>query len=256
MLVSQQLRPIRYIDFVAIEEHFVDFSDPRLFSLLQNHDILDIKDFPEVESFLPIPGDADCLVPLLHKLLRESVTNTMVHADYNGRQGIVITKDADGFVFANPGRLRIPISEAVSGGVSDPRNGTMLKMFSLIRFGERAGSGLNGIMHVWKKVFHTDAHIYEKEGDIDRTILSLPFGGHEQDVKAMLQFYDNPGEYSEEDFVSPDKSMAAKEGADEKEMRDGDNASMGLQRGFTEGVYRGGLQGAYRGGAECRQLVA
>lgn len=27
-------------------------------------------------------------------------------------------------------------------------------MFSLIRFGERADSGLNGIMYVWEKVYH------------------------------------------------------------------------------------------------------
>lgn len=137
----------------------------------------------------------------IHKLLREATTNCMVHADYDGRQGIVITKDKEGFVFANPGRMRIPVAEAVGGGVSDPRNSTMLKMFSLIRFGERAGSGLNGIMHVWKNVYHTEASIGEKSSEVDRTVLTLPFGGNEQDVKAMLQFYDDPNEYSIDDFV-------------------------------------------------------
>lgn len=141
----------------------------------------------------------------IHKLLREATTNCMVHADYNGRQGIVITKNAEGFVFANPGRMRIPLKEAVGGGVSDPRNGTMLKMFSLIRFGERAGSGLNGIMHIWGKVYHTEATIGEKTSDVDRTVLTLPFGGHEQDIESMLQFYDNPNEYSVADFVLPEE---------------------------------------------------
>lgn len=139
----------------------------------------------------------------IHKLLREAVTNAMVHADYNGRQGIVIKKDSSGFVFANPGRLRISVAEAVSGGVSDPRNSTMLRMFSLIRFGERAGSGLNGIMHVWRQVYHTEPKISEKESDVDRTVLTLPYDGHEQDVEAMLQFYDDPNEYTVEDFVVP-----------------------------------------------------
>ena len=78
--------------------------------------------------------------------------------------------------------------------MSDPRNSTILKFFSLIRFGERAGSGLNGIMHVWKKVYHTDASICESDGEVERTILSLPFDGHEQDVNAMLQLYDNAEE--------------------------------------------------------------
>jgi len=129
----------------------------------------------------------------LHKILREAVINSLVHADYFGRQGVVISKDKNGFVFANPGRMRLPISEAVEGGISDPRNGILLKMFSLIRFGERAGSGLNGILYVWNKVFQANAKIEEKE-NIDRTILTLPFEGHEQDVKAMIQMYDNPEE--------------------------------------------------------------
>lgn len=129
----------------------------------------------------------------LHKILREAVINSLAHADYFGRQGIVISKDKNGFVFANPGRMRLSISEAVEGGISDPRNGILLKMFSLIRFGERAGSGLNGILYVWNKVFQVNAKIEEKE-NIDRTILTLPFEGHEQDVKAMIQMYDNPEE--------------------------------------------------------------
>lgn len=47
-------------------------------------------------------------------------------------------------------------------------------------------------MHVWKKVFHTDATIDEQQGEVTRTILSLPFNGHEQDVDAMSQLYDDP----------------------------------------------------------------
>lgn len=31
-------------------------------------------------------------------------------------------------------------------------------------------------------------------GEVERTVLTLPFGGHEQDVNAMLQLYDNAEE--------------------------------------------------------------
>ena len=127
----------------------------------------------------------------MHKLLREAVVNTLSNADYWGRQGVVISKNKEGFTFANPGRLRISKSEAIGGCTSDPRNSTILKFFSLIRFGERAGSGLNGIMYVWNHVYHTEASIDEKDGEVDRTILTLPFNGHEQDVDAMLQLYDD-----------------------------------------------------------------
>ena len=139
----------------------------------------------------------------LHRLLREAVTNCLVHADYYGRQGIVVSKNKDGFVFANPGGMRISKSEALSGGVSDPRNATLLKMFSFIRFGERAGSGLNGIVYVWKKVYHTAPEIFVKE-EYDRTFLKLPTLGKEPDVEAMAEFYPDEEETSDKQAINID----------------------------------------------------
>ncbi|MDE6523413.1 MAG: putative DNA binding domain-containing protein [Muribaculaceae bacterium] len=126
----------------------------------------------------------------IHKLLREAITNACVHADFYGRQGLVIQKSEEGYRLSNPGTVRISISDAIEGGISDPRNGIMLKIFSLIEFGERAGSGLSGICKRWEKVYHTPVTIEETHKDgVDRTILTLSTGGHEQDVKAMLELY-------------------------------------------------------------------
>lgn len=126
----------------------------------------------------------------IHKLLREAVTNMAVHADFYGRQGLVIQKSSDGYILSNPGSVRISITEAINGGISDPRNGIMLKIFSLIDFGERAGSGLSGICKIWEKVYHTPALIEETHNNgVDRTILTLTTGGNEQDVDAMLELY-------------------------------------------------------------------
>lgn len=47
----------------------------------------------------------------------------------------------DRIIASNPGTLRISIGELEVGGVSDPRNGTLLSMFSLLNIEERAGSG-------------------------------------------------------------------------------------------------------------------
>ncbi len=127
----------------------------------------------------------------IHKLLREALTNACVHADFYGRQGLVIHKSEEGYRLSNPGTVRISISDAIEGGISDPRNGIMLKIFSLIDFGERAGSGLSGICKQWEKVYHTPVTIEETHKDgVDRTVLTLSTGGHEQDVKAMLELYD------------------------------------------------------------------
>lgn len=126
----------------------------------------------------------------VHKLLREAITNACVHADFYGRQGLVVQKSADGYKLSNPGSVRISISEAIDGGISDPRNGIMLKIFSLIDFGERAGSGLNEVCTVWEKVYHTPATLEEShKNGVDRTILTLSTGGNEQDVEAMLELY-------------------------------------------------------------------
>lgn len=153
------------------------------------------KILPKLQADLKIPfvlrGNQRIDDTPVHKLLREALVNALSNADYYGRQGIVIAKNKDGFSFSNPGRLRISKQEAIGGGISDPRNGIILKMFSLIRFGERAGSGLNSILHIWNKVYHTDAYIAEKIGEVDRTILSLPFDGNAQDVDAMLKLYDD-----------------------------------------------------------------
>ena len=78
----------------------------------------------------------------VHKALREALANCQIHADYHGRRGLVIIKKRDSITMANPGGFRIEVDAAKSGGVSDPRNGTMLKMFNLIDIGERSGSGI------------------------------------------------------------------------------------------------------------------
>lgn len=86
----------------------------------------------------------------VHQALREALANCLVNADYYGRQGLVIIKKRDQITMSNPGSFRIEIDAAKSGGVSDPRNGTMLKMFNMIDIGERAGSGIPNIFRVWR----------------------------------------------------------------------------------------------------------
>lgn len=152
------------------------------------------KVLPKLQSGLKIPfvlhGNTRVDETPIHKLLREALTNTCVHADFYGRQGLVVQKFADMYKFANPGTIRISITEAVNGGVSDPRNGVMLKMFSLIEFGERAGSGLSGIYHVWERVYHKAATISETHNSgVDRTTLTLSTDGNEEDIDAMLELY-------------------------------------------------------------------
>lgn len=45
--------------------------------------------------------------------------------------------------FSNPGCLRLPAEVVEGGGVSDPRNKTLMTMFNLIGRGDKAGSGFD-----------------------------------------------------------------------------------------------------------------
>lgn len=84
----------------------------------------------------------------VQEAVREAVANALIHAYYRLPRGIVIEKGKTYFKFSNPGKLRITREEALKGGVSDPRNENIFKMFNLLGIGERAGSGLENIqMH-------------------------------------------------------------------------------------------------------------
>ena len=71
-------------------------------------------------------------------------------------------------------RFSVEINAAKSGGVSDPRNGTMLKMFNLIDIGERSGSGIPLIFGAWREQGWVVPAVTEQL-EPERTILTLPF---------------------------------------------------------------------------------
>ena len=112
----------------------------------------------------------------MHKALREALCNTLSNADYYGTRGIVIKKYRDRIEFSNPGSMRMSIEEAFAGGNTDPRNETILKIFSLIKIGERAGTGIQTILHVIN-MFGYSKPIIEESFNPDRTKLTI-FIGH------------------------------------------------------------------------------
>ena len=88
--------------------------------------------------------------------LREALANTLIHADYYGQRGIVIVRKPESLDFANPGTLRVELETALQGGVSEPRNAIIMKMFNLIAIGERAGSGIPSIREAWRRYYRRD----------------------------------------------------------------------------------------------------
>jgi len=84
-----------------------------------------------------------------HEAVREALVNTLIHANYQGRLGILIIKHPKGFSFRNPGLLRISKEDLFKGGKSDCRNKVLQKMFQYIGMGEQAGSGYPKILRAW-----------------------------------------------------------------------------------------------------------
>ncbi len=114
--------------------------------------------------------------------LCEALANALIHADYHGSRGIVILKQAEAVVFSNPGTFRVDVREAKNGGVSDPRNAALLKMFNLIGVGRGTGSGMPQIFHAWKNRGWEDPLVQELFAP-DRTTLTLALGdGIQSDV--------------------------------------------------------------------------
>ena len=128
----------------------------------------------------------------LHKTVREATVNMLANADFYGRRGVVVQKGAEGFRFANPGSMRVSLTEAIQDSASDPRNGVMMKMLAMVKYGERAGSGLQGIFKTWQSVYHCAPKLeVTTSGGVDRTTLTLGFEGHQPDIEAMKLLYDN-----------------------------------------------------------------
>ena len=108
----------------------------------------------------------------VHKALREVLANALIHADYHGRQGIVVEKHFRTITFSNPGTMRISKSVAVAGGTSDARNTAIFNIFALVDIGERSGMGLANLHGLWKKYGYAEPKITESY-DPDRTVITV-----------------------------------------------------------------------------------
>ncbi|MEE4381450.1 MAG: RNA-binding domain-containing protein [Pseudomonadales bacterium] len=109
----------------------------------------------------------------VHEALREALVNTLVHADHEESPGVLVRRTPDGYLFRNAGRLRVPLEHLYDGGVSDPRNPSLQKMFQLLGLGEKAGSGIPKILRAWHEQEWLRPLITEAP-DRELTTLKLP----------------------------------------------------------------------------------
>lgn len=112
--------------------------------------------YPRLVDGLDVPFKLDRTATRLeethvHEALREALVNALIHADHQSSRPINIVKRPDAFIFQNPGRLRIPREQLYQGGITDPRNPNLQKMFQMLGLGEKAGSGFQKILRAWRE---------------------------------------------------------------------------------------------------------
>ena len=107
------------------------------------------------------------------KAQRELVLNALIHADYRVSGGVRVMLYPDKLVTVNPGTFRVSISRAVEGGISDPRNPILMKMFMLIGMAEVSGQGMRRIVETCRDL-HLDPPTFTEESEPMRVVATLP----------------------------------------------------------------------------------
>ena len=108
---------------------------------------------PKLVSDLKRPFRLEGMVRIddtpVHKAIREAVVNMIIHSDYLITGVLKIIKTNKGFLFSNPGSLKLPISTIYEGGHSVARNPRIQTMFRMIGYGDNIGSGFPTILNPW-----------------------------------------------------------------------------------------------------------
>lgn len=110
---------------------------------------------------------------IVHEAVREAFVNSLIHADHRGQGGVIVEKYRDRLEFSNPGTLLLDIDQILRGGVSECRNRTIQTMFSLLGYGEKAGSGFDKIRQSWRSQ-HWRSPKIEETNRPDRVRVVLP----------------------------------------------------------------------------------
>ena len=149
----------------------------------------------------------------IHRSVREVVANALIHADYHGRQGIVIDKYPKRIEVSNPGILRISKAVAVAGGTSDARNAKIFNIFSLVKIGERSGMGLSQLYGNWEEAgyarpqisesFNPERTKVENEVEVAEKVAENSSQVAEKQGEVVEKVAEKPSEYTEKYTENP-----------------------------------------------------
>lgn len=97
----------------------------------------------------------------VHKAIRESMVNMLIHSDYMITGVLKAVKEENGFLFSNPGSLKLPVRRIYEGGTSKARNPRIQNMLRMIGYGDNVGSGFPTILDAWRGEKWRQPDLYE-----------------------------------------------------------------------------------------------
>ncbi len=109
----------------------------------------------------------------LNDAVHEAVVNALVHAYYSVGSQVRVLIDSGSLTVMNSGTFLIDRKVAIAGGVSQWRNPTLAKIFTLVGIVDRAGSGLQAIYQTWQKHFDAEP-VIEETYTPDEVRITLP----------------------------------------------------------------------------------
>ena len=93
--------------------------------------------------------------------VNEALTNALVHAYYGGTTAVNRCPSARSPRADQSRTLLVDADVAIVGGTSETRNPTIMRLFSFIGAGDRAGSGLQEIWGTWSATFDAEPKLSE-----------------------------------------------------------------------------------------------
>ena len=127
--------------------------------------------------------------PDVEKGICEALTNSLINADYYGSGGVCVLFSRDCIQFTNPGSFRVNREHLYRGGISDPRNSAIFRIFRQMNIGRGTGSGIQNIFGIWKKHGFSTPEIKEYFKP-DRITVTLPLTGNMKNADSSRSMTD------------------------------------------------------------------
>ena len=148
-----------------------------------------VRVMPKLTRDLPVPFVLEGVQRVddtpMHKLLREAMTNMIIHADFMLSGVLRVEKRDDGYFFSNPGTLKLPVEDIYRGGVSAARNPHIQDMMRMIGYGDNLGTGFPEMVEVWEKAWGKKPLLEDR---YELQIVELSFGGMKRDEGNLPEY--------------------------------------------------------------------